>query len=71
MFFVWWLVRGFSPFTSNTTEESAFYHAMTLLVVASPCALVLSIPSAVLAAIAWAARHGILFGEARRRSGRG
>jgi len=29
--------------------------------VASPCALVLSIPSAVLAAIAWGARHGILF----------
>ena len=61
MFFVWWLARGFSPFTSNSVEESAFYHAMTLLVVASPCALVLSIPSAVLAAIAWGARHGILF----------
>jgi Cd2+/Zn2+-exporting ATPase len=61
MFFVWWLGRGFNPFTSNDVEESAFYHAMTLLVVASPCALVLSIPSAVLAAIAWGARHGILF----------
>ena len=34
---------------------------MILLVVASPCALVLSIPSAVLAAIAWGAKHGILF----------
>src|ERR1051325_11444856 len=34
---------------------------MILLVVSSPCALVLSIPSAVLAAIAWGARHGILF----------
>jgi Cd2+/Zn2+-exporting ATPase len=33
---------------------------MTLLVVASPCALVLSIPSAVLAAIASGARQGIL-----------
>ena len=31
------------------------------MVVSSPCALVLSIPSAVLAAIAWGARHGILF----------
>ena len=41
--------------------HSAFYRAITLLVVASPCALVLSIPSAVLAAIAWGARHGILF----------
>jgi Zn2+/Cd2+-exporting ATPase len=30
-------------------------------VVASPCALVLSIPSAILAAIAWGARNGILF----------
>ena len=34
---------------------------MTLMVVASPCALVLSIPSAILAAIAWGARHGVLF----------
>ncbi|MGE3312763.1 MAG: heavy metal translocating P-type ATPase, partial [Limisphaerales bacterium] len=38
-----------------------FYLAMTLLVVASPCALVLSIPSAILAAIARGARQGILF----------
>ncbi len=61
MFFVWWLGLGLTPFTANGLEQSAFYHAMTLLVVASPCALVLSIPSAVLAAIAWGARHGILF----------
>lgn len=61
MFFVWWLVKGFYPFRPGAGEESAFYHAMTLLVVASPCALVLSIPSAVLAAIASGARHGILF----------
>jgi len=39
----------------------AFYRAMTVLVVASPCALVLSIPSAILVAIAAGARHGILF----------
>ena len=38
-----------------------FYRTMTLLVVASPCALVLSIPSAILVAIAAGARHGILF----------
>ena len=61
MFFVWWLVLGIEPFTSKTAGHSAFYRTMTLLVVASPCALVLSIPSAVLAAIAWGARHGILF----------
>jgi Cd2+/Zn2+-exporting ATPase len=61
MFFVWWRVFGQAPFAPKGAEHSAFYHAMTLLVVASPCALVLSIPSAVLAAIAWGARHGILF----------
>jgi Cd2+/Zn2+-exporting ATPase len=61
MFFVWWLGFGQSPFKAKGEGHSAFYHTMTLLVVASPCALVLSIPSAVLAAIAWSARHGILF----------
>src|SRR5881394_2485843 len=61
MFFVWWLGLGYHPFVSTETSRSAFYRAMTLLVVASPCALVLSIPSAVLAAIAWAAKRGILF----------
>ncbi len=61
MFFVWWLGFHHAPFVSTATQPSAFYHAMTLLVVASPCALVLSIPSAILAAIAWGAKRGILF----------
>ncbi|MDD5140298.1 MAG: heavy metal translocating P-type ATPase [Verrucomicrobiales bacterium] len=61
MFFVWWLGFGLAPFTSAVESHSAFYRAMTLLVVASPCALVLSIPSAVLASIAWGASRGILF----------
>ena len=61
MFFVWWLGCSQAPFAAISSNHSAFYHTMTLLVVASPCALVLSIPSAVLAAIAWSARHGILF----------
>ena len=61
MFFVWWLGFHLPPFASTDAVRSAFYRTMTLLVVASPCALVLSIPSAVLAAIAWSARHGILF----------
>jgi len=61
MFFVWWLGFGLAPFGSAVELHSAFYRTMTLLVVSSPCALVLSIPSAVLAAIAWGARHGILF----------
>jgi Zn2+/Cd2+-exporting ATPase len=39
----------------------AFYRAMTLLVVASPCALVISTPSAILSGIANGARNGVLF----------
>ncbi len=61
MFFIWWLGLGVLPFHNSGETKSAFYRAMTLLVVMSPCALVLSIPSAILAAIAWGARRGILF----------
>lgn len=61
MFFVWWLALDSAAFTNLTDSKSAFYRAMTLLVVASPCALVLSIPSAILAAIANGARSGVLF----------
>jgi Zn2+/Cd2+-exporting ATPase len=41
--------------------HEAFYKAATLLVVASPCAIVISVPAAVLSALASAARHGVLF----------
>ena len=61
MFLVWWLGFDLPAFTNTEQSRSAFYRAMTLMVVASPCALVLSIPSAILAAIAWGARHGVLF----------
>ena len=52
---------GLPAFADSAGRPSAFYRAMTVLVVASPCALVLSIPAAILAAIACGARHGILF----------
>ena len=61
MFFVWWLVFGLPPFAGGEESRSAFYRAMTLLVVASPCALVLSVPSGILSAIAAGARRGVLF----------
>jgi len=49
-----WGIFAMSP-------ADAVYRAITLLVVASPCALVISTPSAVLSGIANGARHGILF----------
>ena len=61
MFLVWRFGFHLPAFDNTPRQLSAFYRAMTLMVVASPCALVLSIPSAILAAIAWGARHGVLF----------
>ena len=59
-FLFWQLAQG-APLRAEPAEQGALYRAMTLLVVMSPCALVLSIPSAVLAAIAAGARRGVLF----------
>ena len=61
VFLGWWLLMGLPAFMGDEANPSAFYRAMTFLVVASPCALVLSIPSAILACIARGARMGVLF----------
>lgn len=47
--------------TFGPTWSDAAYKAATLLVVASPCAVVISVPAAVLSALAAAARRGVLF----------
>ncbi|HET8654948.1 MAG TPA: cation-translocating P-type ATPase [Longimicrobiaceae bacterium] len=49
------------PLLTGAEWGVAFYRAMTLLVVASPCALVISTPSAILSGIANGARNGVLF----------
>ncbi len=46
---------------SHESFGDTLYRAMTLLVVASPCALIISTPASVLSAIAAAARGGVLF----------
>lgn len=45
----------------NQAFDPVFYRAMTILVVASPCALIISTPASILSAIANAAKSGILF----------
>jgi Zn2+/Cd2+-exporting ATPase len=49
------------PLLFGVPRGDSFYRAMTLLVVASPCALVISTPAAILSGIANGARHGVLF----------
>ncbi len=49
------------PLLGGWPWPTAFYRAMTLLVVASPCALVISTPASLLSGIANAARAGVLF----------
>ncbi len=53
VFLVPWLMMG-------QEFSAAFYRAMTVMVVASPCALIISTPATVLSAIGGAARIGIL-----------
>ncbi|MFO0871832.1 MAG: heavy metal translocating P-type ATPase [Pirellulales bacterium] len=48
-------------FVHTSSWYDAFYHAMVLLVAASPCAVVVSSPAVMLSAIARAGRHGVLF----------
>lgn len=54
VFLVWWGLLGFAA-------SSAAYTAIALLIVASPCALVIATPTATLAGISRAARAGLLF----------
>jgi Cd2+/Zn2+-exporting ATPase len=54
LIFIPWLVL-------NHDFDSTFYRAMTILVVASPCALIISTPASIISAIANGAKNGVLF----------
>ena len=49
-----------SPLVTGEAYGDAFYRAMAVLVAASPCALAIATPSAVLSAVARAGRSGVL-----------
>ena len=55
------LVGVIPPLVLDQGWEPSIYRAITLLVVASPCALVISTPASTLSGLANAARNGILF----------
>ncbi|QDV73758.1 putative cadmium-transporting ATPase [Botrimarina mediterranea] len=50
----------FAPLVIDETLSESFYRAMAVLVAASPCALAIATPSAVLSGVARAARGGVL-----------
>lgn len=50
----------FTPLVLDETFAQSFYRAMAVLVAASPCALAIATPSAVLSAVAAAGRSGVL-----------
>jgi Cd2+/Zn2+-exporting ATPase len=66
-FYAWFVLAGailliLVPLMKPSEDFfTSFYRAMTWLVVASPCALVISTPASILSAIANGARNGILF----------
>jgi Cd2+/Zn2+-exporting ATPase len=55
------LFIALTPALAGWDFSRSFYTGMVLLTVASPCALVISVPAALLSAIANAARRGVLF----------
>ena len=55
------LVAVIPIFIFGQAFEIAFYRAMTVMVAASPCALIISTPASILSAIGNGARKGVLF----------
>jgi len=53
-------VAVFPPLIAAGSVETWFYRALVLMVIACPCALVISTPVSIVAALSAAARHGVL-----------
>lgn len=73
VFLVWWRVFGAPVWAAEGSGETgALYVAITLLIVASPCAMIIATPTAALAGISRGARQGVLFkgGQAIERLAR-
>lgn len=73
VFLVWWRVFGAPVWAAEgSVETGALYVAITLLIVASPCAMIIATPTATLAGISRGARQGVLFkgGQAIERLAR-
>jgi len=54
------VLTAFSFLILNEAPQGSFYRAMAVLVAASPCALAIATPSAILSGVARAARGGVL-----------
>ena len=54
-------LAGFVPWLLGASSVEAVYRGLVLLVAASPCAVVIATPAAMLSAITHAAHHGVLF----------
>jgi Zn2+/Cd2+-exporting ATPase len=60
LFFLFALILPFILTISFLGEEGSIYRALTFLIAASPCALIIATPTAYLSAISACARNGIL-----------
>jgi len=54
------LIAAFSPLILSISWTASFYRALVLLVIACPCALVISTPVSIVSGLASAARAGVL-----------
>ncbi len=58
--FVWFAISGRDPLGTELSLADAAYRSITLLIVASPCALVIATPTATLCGLNRSARAGLL-----------